>query len=79
MDGTYGVIIDAGSTGSRLFVYRWNGFMDLEPVIDKEENRPVSKKISPGLSTFDEKPKDAPIYLKVEFLEKVEIGELWTM
>ena len=55
----YGVIIDAGSSGSRLFVYVWpahDGYADhlihIRPLLDAQTQKPVVSKISPGLSEF---------------------------
>lgn len=70
----WGVILDAGSSGTRLHIYQWK---DPEKAIhgaSKEELRSLpklvtekkwTKKIHPGVSTFGETPKDVgPDHLK---------------
>ncbi|VDK42755.1 unnamed protein product [Anisakis simplex] len=63
IDWSYGVIIDAGSTGSRLFLYKWqtvsdNHLIDIHPALD-HSNKAVVKKASPGLSSFANTPQNA--------------------
>lgn len=65
----YGIVIDAGSSGSRINVFRWQ---DPESLIGNNENEQVVRsvpqiyqdeewtfKVSPGLSTFEDKPHKA--------------------
>uniref|UniRef100_A0A915AUY6 Nucleoside-diphosphatase mig-23 n=3 Tax=Parascaris univalens TaxID=6257 RepID=A0A915AUY6_PARUN len=68
VDYSYGVIIDAGSTGSRLFLYRWKvvsdrRLIDMHPALD-EFSRAVVKKANPGLSTFANNPENATDYIR---------------
>ncbi|VEL12194.1 unnamed protein product [Protopolystoma xenopodis] len=58
LDNQYGVIIDAGSSGSRMFVYTWpkpsgnkRELLNIYLFNDKE-GIPVVKKMTPGLSSF---------------------------
>ncbi|SCU94644.1 LAME_0F08372g1_1 [Lachancea meyersii CBS 8951] len=64
----YGVVIDAGSSGSRLYVYKWqdpqftagqanNELQHSVPQIHLEKE--WTSKTSPGLSSFASKPKKA--------------------
>jgi len=50
----YALMIDAGSTGSRIHVYRFN-YCNLSPSLEDE----VFKEIKPGLSSYPDSPKDA--------------------
>ncbi|XP_007907283.1 ectonucleoside triphosphate diphosphohydrolase 4 isoform X2 [Callorhinchus milii] len=69
-DLNYGVIVDCGSSGSRVFVYFWprhNGkphdLLDIKQM--KDSNRkPVVKKIKPGISTLAFSPEKASDYLR---------------
>lgn len=74
MSARYGVILDAGSSGTRLHIYQWkdpkkaaHGASDAElrslPRLTTEKK--WTKKIHPGVSTFGEKPEDVgPDHLK---------------
>ncbi|KNG47140.1 nucleoside diphosphatase protein [Stemphylium lycopersici] len=65
--GRYGVVLDAGSSGTRVHIYRWlnnnaarKKATDLQlhslPVIETDKD--WTKKIHPGISTFGEHPHD---------------------
>ncbi|XP_041117430.1 ectonucleoside triphosphate diphosphohydrolase 7-like isoform X1 [Polyodon spathula] len=66
----FGVVVDCGSSGSRVFVYYWpphNGnphsLLDIRQM--KDRNRiPVVKKIKPGISTLASTPDKASDYLR---------------
>ncbi|CAL8353119.1 unnamed protein product [Boreogadus saida] len=66
----YGVVVDCGSSGSRVFVYYWpphNGnphtLLDIRQMKDRER-KPVVKKIKPGISTLAQTPEKANVYLQ---------------
>ncbi|TNM85672.1 ectonucleoside triphosphate diphosphohydrolase 4 [Takifugu rubripes] len=65
----YGVVVDCGSSGSRVFVYYWpphNGnphtLLDIRQMKDRDR-APVVKKIKPGISTLAQTPSHASDYL----------------
>ncbi|XP_068606907.1 ectonucleoside triphosphate diphosphohydrolase 7-like [Brachionichthys hirsutus] len=65
----YGIVVDCGSSGSRVFVYYWpphNGnphtLLDIRQMKDRDL-KPVVKKIKPGVSTLALKPAQASDYL----------------
>ncbi|KAL8702840.1 MAG: hypothetical protein Q9201_003980 [Fulgogasparrea decipioides] len=82
-EGRYGVILDAGSSGTRLHVYKW-----LEPSSARKDaderhlhslpelktEKKWTKKIHPGVSTFGEKPdRIGPDYLRKLFEHALKI------
>ncbi|KAL5015681.1 hypothetical protein ScPMuIL_005270 [Solemya velum] len=69
-DVHYGIVIDCGSSGSRVFVYFWpphsgnaKDLLNIQQLMD-EEGKPVVKKVSPGLDTFEDKTDEASEYIK---------------
>lgn len=68
VDWNYGIVVDAGSTGSRLFLYKWQSvssdrLIDVHPALD-HYNRAVVKKVTPGLSSFGGNPENATEYMR---------------
>ncbi|XP_077205507.1 ectonucleoside triphosphate diphosphohydrolase 7 isoform X2 [Paroedura picta] len=66
----YGVVVDCGSSGSRVFVYFWpphNGnphdLLDIRQMRDRN-SQPVVKKIKPGISTLATTPDKASDYMR---------------
>ncbi|ELU13735.1 hypothetical protein CAPTEDRAFT_169216 [Capitella teleta] len=66
----YGLVIDCGSSGSRIFVYFWptheghsNELLHIQPFRD-ELAKPVVKKIEPGIATFADRPSEASAYIR---------------
>ena len=56
----YGVVLDCGSSGTRVFVYTWlrpnsldDKLLDVSPLED-DQGQPVQLKVEPGLSSFGE-------------------------
>ncbi|CAH2322975.1 ectonucleoside triphosphate diphosphohydrolase 7 [Pelobates cultripes] len=65
----YGIVIDCGSSGSRVFVYFWpphNGnphdLLDIKQMRDRN-SKPVVKKIKPGISAMALTPEKASDYM----------------
>lgn len=51
----YAVIIDAGSTGSRVLAFEFHyGYLDSRLVLDKE----LFVQVKPGLSSYHDKPTE---------------------
>ncbi|XP_020636005.3 ectonucleoside triphosphate diphosphohydrolase 4 isoform X3 [Pogona vitticeps] len=65
----YGIMVDCGSSGSRIFVYWWprhNGnphdLLDIKQMRDKNR-KPVVMKIKPGISEFATSPEKVSDYI----------------
>ncbi|XP_028655012.2 ectonucleoside triphosphate diphosphohydrolase 4 isoform X2 [Erpetoichthys calabaricus] len=65
----YGIVVDCGSSGSRIFVYCWprhNGnphdLLDIKQMRDKNR-KPVVMKIKPGISDLATTPEKASDYI----------------
>uniref|UniRef100_M3XWG1 nucleoside-triphosphate phosphatase n=2 Tax=Mustela putorius furo TaxID=9669 RepID=M3XWG1_MUSPF len=65
----YGIVVDCGSSGSRIFVYCWprhNGnphdLLDIRQMRDKNR-KPVVMKIKPGISEFATSPEKVSDYI----------------
>ncbi|KAM9324826.1 ectonucleoside triphosphate diphosphohydrolase 7 [Gastrophryne carolinensis] len=66
---SYGIVVDCGSSGSRVFVYFWpphNGnphdLLDIKQMRD-HSSKPIVKKIKPGISTMAQTPEKASDYI----------------
>lgn len=86
----YGAVIDAGSSGSRVYIYRW---LNAQAARAKDDSEALAslpniktkskwrKKVHPGISTFGEKPElVGPDHLKelvdfaLDIVPKDEVG-----
>ena len=64
----YAIVVDAGSSGSRAYLYHWpeentSDLLKIQPLTDAK-NEPLVKSVSPGLSSFGEKPEKAFDYIQ---------------
>lgn len=61
----YGVVLDLGSSGSRVYIYQWNNSEDgsgyeLDSIQPTPEGGPFwGKKVNPGVSSYDDDPQEA--------------------
>jgi hypothetical protein len=64
---SYGVILDAGSSGTRVYVYNWKtaanarasaSAAELQRLPEIKTKKKWRKKVHPGVSTFGEKPEE---------------------
>ncbi len=66
----YAIVVDAGSSGSRAYLYNWpesscnpDELLKISPLTD-DKNEPLVMSVSPGLSSFGDNPQDAFDYIK---------------
>ncbi|CAK68327.1 unnamed protein product (macronuclear) [Paramecium tetraurelia] len=60
----YGVMFDAGSSGTRVYVYSWNcRETQTMPYVSLSE-KSIEKKVKPGISSFATKLNEIPAYLQ---------------
>ncbi|ESO90324.1 hypothetical protein LOTGIDRAFT_123541 [Lottia gigantea] len=66
----YGIVIDCGSSGSRVYVYSWpthsgnpHDLLNMNQLTDQDGHL-ISKKVSPGLSSYADKPSEASEYIR---------------
>ena len=59
----YAIVVDAGSSGSRTYLYKWpkhsgnaQDLLKISPLTDAQ-GEPLVKSVSPGLSSFGENPQ----------------------
>mmetsp|Transcript_17646 Transcript_17646/g.68500 ORF Transcript_17646/g.68500 Transcript_17646/m.68500 type:complete len:505 (-) Transcript_17646:462-1976(-) len=68
LDLHYGVVLDLGSSGSRVHIYQWgldeDGGYDLDSIQPSPVGNPYSKKTSPGVSSYSDDPAEAAKSLK---------------
>ncbi len=55
----YAVVVDAGSSGSRAYLYSWpehsgnpRDLLDISPLKDRDDGKPLVKKATPGISRW---------------------------
>ncbi|VDL39478.1 unnamed protein product [Hymenolepis diminuta] len=68
-ESRYTIIVDAGSSGSRLFVYcipsqkSGDGPLPIITLCPDAEGKPLTKKVNPGLSSFSSDPSASQSYI----------------
>lgn len=74
-DVSYAILIDAGSTGSRMYIYKFNlnGNGKVDSVEDVEELNNSLGKLKPGLSSMLNKPDEIEAYFRKFFDEADKI------
>ncbi|XP_009616750.1 putative apyrase 6 [Nicotiana tabacum] len=76
----YGIVIDGGSTGTRIHVFEYEVRDGVGPVFDFGEKGLVSMRVNPGLSAYAEEPEMASesVAELVEFGKKSVPKEYWS-
>jgi len=69
-DVHYGIVMDCGSSGTRVYVYIWpphsgnpQDLLNIQQLRD-QHGQPVVKKVTPGLDTFEDNSEGASDYLQ---------------
>uniref|UniRef100_A0A6G1SKH6 Ectonucleoside triphosphate diphosphohydrolase 7 n=1 Tax=Aceria tosichella TaxID=561515 RepID=A0A6G1SKH6_9ACAR len=65
----YGVVVDCGSSGTRAHIFTWRRADGRSPtskieLLRDSQKKPLSKHITPGLSTLRDKPENASEYME---------------
>jgi Golgi nucleoside diphosphatase len=68
-DSEYAIIIDAGSTGSRSFIFQFCQNEHNERIVKSTKG----KKLTPGLSSFSNNPIDSIEYMLPAFIKAIDI------
>lgn len=78
----YGIVLDAGSSGTRIHIYRWRPFdtavakssrQQLDRLPQLETKKEWTLKINPGISSLADKPEEVGDYLAPLFKHMVKI------
>jgi len=82
IDHEMGVVIDAGSSHSKVFVYEWQKRMSktsVSPWTPPTTQKGWSAKFEPGISSYADKPSGVRAGLQklVDFAKKIVAEELW--
>ena len=65
----YGIVVDAGSSGSRAYLYHWpsksqpEDLLTIKPLMDSF-GQPLVKTVTPGLSSLEKSPDKAFDHMK---------------
>jgi Golgi apyrase len=85
----YGIVIDSGSSGSRVQIYSWpdsqevkkrsKDSLELRSVPQVHQQEDWNEKITPGVSTFDNKPDDVWDHYEplIEYAENIIPKDQW--